>query len=249
MRREERDQVEQLVGGAHEPLQPRLRQPQLGAHLGRLARGQLRQLRLDPGADRDAAGALPPRVLDQLRRRLAISLVDVGDVEHRLGAQRLKVRRRVRRQGRGRHAARRLPTAEGLDHPLQPVAFGRGLLAPRIQPPCGPAPDAAAPGRDRRAAARRPPPRRRRAGRRARRDEGPARHRGCGRRGRSRRSRGSRRGSGFPAPLPPRRRAPGRRCRGTRSSPGPAGLRRPPAPPPPGARRAPRRWRRWARPS
>ena len=133
VRGEEGDQVEQLVGRPHQPHEPRLPQPQLGAHLDGPLGGELPQFRLDPGADPDAAGVLAPRVLHQRPRGLAFPLVQVGDVEHRLGAQRLELRGGARRQGRGRHRPRRLATAEALDHELEPVAFRGRLLGAGVR--------------------------------------------------------------------------------------------------------------------
>ena len=58
--------------------------------------GELRDLRLDRGRDHDAAGALGPRHrLDPGRKRVAgrgRGLVDIGDVEHRLGGEEVEGR-------------------------------------------------------------------------------------------------------------------------------------------------------------
>ena len=86
---EEGDQAEQVVGGADQALEAGLGDAQLAAHLRGLVARQLRQLRLDPGADRD-------RRRVRARRR----------APRAHPAPRSRPRRRWRRRGRASRSAR-----------------------------------------------------------------------------------------------------------------------------------------------
>ena len=166
---EEGDQVEHAVALADQRVEAGLlRGPSCFQELGALLGLEGRQLRLDLGRDDDAAGALRLGPLLHLAGEGVAAdggLVDVADVEHRLGGQQLQLARRPRSSS-GVSLARRagLPAL----HQLQRLVDQGDL---RAWPPCRrlwpswPADRGGAPGcRGRRASARSRPSRRRRSG-------------------------------------------------------------------------------------
>ena len=105
---EEDDQLQELEGGADQPLEPRLGDPELGAHLVGLLGRRARRARTRRGREiatpRRRRRARAPR---SARGTSSVALVDVGDVEHRLGGEREQPPRRLR--ARRRAPGRRAP--------------------------------------------------------------------------------------------------------------------------------------------
>ena len=114
--------------------EPRLGDPELRAHLRRLALVvEIAQLDLDPGRDRDRGRACPACMRRDLRGNLLDALVDVGDVEDRLRGEREQPLRGVPGGVGNREVANRGAGAERLDDLLEPVALGDRLLGSRAR--------------------------------------------------------------------------------------------------------------------
>ena len=133
-RGEERDQVEEGEGLADHGLQPGLAHVEALAHLRRARLVHVRQLRLQAGRDRGGPGTALLRVGHQLRRRLErLALGHIGHVEHRLGGERLEPDLGARGVLGRRHGAHGAPGLQRLHHLSQPALLGHQLLVQRAR--------------------------------------------------------------------------------------------------------------------
>ena len=105
------DQVEQFVAGLDQAVQPGLLQPQVGQELGPLAVVELGDLLLDGGRNHHPGGAL---LRGHAGNAIGLGvagggrgLVDIADIEHRLGGQKLQAAPVPGVLRRDRDAARR----------------------------------------------------------------------------------------------------------------------------------------------
>src|SRR5690606_23538985 len=95
---------------------------------------ELGELGLDLRAEGDGLVPAAAGMLDEGGGRLVLAFIDVGDVEDRLGRERLEVLRADRIDGVGYgNRSDRLPALEGGDDVGQPVTLGDRVLVERLR--------------------------------------------------------------------------------------------------------------------
>src|SRR3954454_3505426 len=141
---EEADQIEQLESGSDQSLESGALDAELPAHLLRLIGLQIPQIRFDARRDHHHLRRHAFGVGDQVRGCLALTLVDVDDIEDGLRRERGELPQGVRCRLRNRYLTRRAAGRQRLDHPLEPVTLrdrllpaGAGLLGDSLEAALG----------------------------------------------------------------------------------------------------------------